>query len=302
MARMPGAIWQGEHGGVPMSRYDIVCVHTIVGYAPAHAAHFSVKADGTILQSRDTKYKSAANLEGNDRVIAIENEDHGPAFGSWNINDGHAVPALTSAQVAANARILRWAHEVHGVPLQLCPDSRPTSRGLAYHRQGIDGNFDTYAYPGRVSGGEVWTKWVGKVCPGDEKIAQLPEILRLAIGTIDIKPKEWDEMATREEVKQACREAVRAEFTVNEPKGTTTRTAVRNLAGMGVRDEQTQPYYLASDDAEGGVWVVRADHTGKYRVSGDLWNWLQMLHALAGKSSARVSVPHAVMRQIPTID
>ena len=82
MARMPGAVWMGEQSPqVQMDRYDIVCVHTIVGYAPAHAAHFSTKADGTIIQSRDTAYRSAANLNGNHRVIAIENEDHGPAFG-----------------------------------------------------------------------------------------------------------------------------------------------------------------------------------------------------------------------------
>ena len=134
-----------------MARYDIVCVHTIVGYAPAHAAHFSTHADGAIDQSRDTAYRSAANLEGNHRVIAIENEDHGPAFGGtpslprW-------VP-LTDAQVEACAQILAWAHNVHGIPLQLCPDSRPGSRGLAYHRQGIDGNFGPAPLPdGRVAG------------------------------------------------------------------------------------------------------------------------------------------------------
>lgn len=179
MARMPGAVWQGEHSPrKPMARYDIVCVHTIVGYAPAHAAHFSVKADGTILQSRDTAYQSAANLNGNHRVIAIENEDHGPRFGStprlpkW-------VP-LTPEQVQANARILAWAHKTHGIPLQLSANSLPSSRGLGYHRQGIDGNFGTYRYPGRVSGGEVWTLSRGKVCPTDARIAQLPAILDAA--------------------------------------------------------------------------------------------------------------------------
>lgn len=189
---MPGAIWQGEHGSRRMTRHDIVCVHTIVGYAPAHAAHFSVKADGTILQSRDTQYQSAANLEGNYRVISIENEDHGSTFGGWSGSD---VPALTPAQVAANAKILRWAHETHGVPLQVCPNSLPSSRGLAYHRQGIDGNF-TDGYPGRVSGGEVWTKHFGKICPGPRRISQLPEILRQAIGAPapapePEKPKEY---------------------------------------------------------------------------------------------------------------
>ncbi len=204
MARMPGAVWQGEHGSLLMQRYDVVCIHTIVGYAPAHAAHFSVKANGTILQSRDTRFRSGANLEGNHRVIAIENEDHGPAFGQWNTSDGHAVPALTPAQVAANAKVLRWAHQVHGVPLQLCPDSRPTSRGLAYHRQGIDGNFATYQYPGRVAGGEVWTKWPGKVCPGDRRISQREEILRLAIGgAVTPPPDEEDDDMKPHKIKVA---------------------------------------------------------------------------------------------------
>jgi hypothetical protein len=165
-----------------MDRYDIVCVHTIVGFAPAHAAHFSVKADGTIIQSRDTAYRSAANLEGNRRVIAIENEDHGPAFGGTPTLPGW-VP-LTDEQVAANARILRWAHETHGIPLQLAPNSRPDSRGLGYHRQGIDGNFNPplFRFPGRVPGGETWTTSPGKVCPTDARIAQLPDILEQASG------------------------------------------------------------------------------------------------------------------------
>lgn len=178
MSRMPGAVWLGEQSPKrPMTRYDAVCVHTIVGYAPAHAAHFSVKGDGTIQQSRDTAYQSGANLNGNHRVIAIENEDHGQRFPKWS---GSNVPLLTPEQIEANARILAWAHATHGIPLQLCPNSRPESRGLAYHRQGIDGNFGGYKYPGRVDGGEVWTTSFGKVCPGDNRIAQLPEILALA--------------------------------------------------------------------------------------------------------------------------
>src|SRR5690606_16902832 len=106
VARMPGARWAGEHSPrTPMSRYDVVCVHTIVGYAPAHAAHFSTRANGEIIQSRDTAYRSAANLEGNHRVIAIENEDHGPAFGARPPSLPGWVP-LTDQQVEACAKIL----------------------------------------------------------------------------------------------------------------------------------------------------------------------------------------------------
>lgn len=210
MARMPGARWRGEHGSTPMDRYDIVCVHTIVGYAPADAAHFSTYADGRIDQSRDTRYRSAANLDGNHRVIAIENEDHGPAFGG-----APKLPAwvpLTDAQVDACARILAWAHQVHDVPLQLCPDSRPGSRGLAYHRQGIDGAFGpgtAYPNPGRVAGGEVWTSSPGKVCPTDVRIDQLPEILRRAIALV--ADEEDDMPYSPDELKAIVREVVREE-------------------------------------------------------------------------------------------
>lgn len=181
MARMPEARWVGERSPrTPMDAYEVVCVHTIVGYAPAHAAHFSTHADGRIDQSRDTRFRSAANLAGNPRVIAIENEDHGPRFGKWSGSD---VPPLTPEQVEACAQILAWAHRVHGVPLRLCPDSRPGSRGLAYHRQGVDGNFGPgtgHPAAGRVAGGELWSGARGKVCPGDRRIAQLPAILARA--------------------------------------------------------------------------------------------------------------------------
>lgn len=192
MAIMPGAEWLGAHhdNGV-MSRYDIVCVHTIVGYAPAHAAHFSTRWDGHVYQSRDTYYRSAANLNGNYRVIAIENEDHGPAFGTWGGSD---VPGFTEAQKEAIARIIVWAYHTHGIPIELAPDSKPGSRGIAYHRQGIDGNFGSFAYGGRVAGGEVWTSSPGKICPGDNRIRQLiNEIIPRARVLAGLEEEEMNE-------------------------------------------------------------------------------------------------------------
>lgn len=282
MARMPGAIWQGEHGSSPIGQIDIVCVHTIVGYAPAHAAHFSVKADGTILQSRDTAFKSAANLDGNYRIIAIENEDHGPAFGNWNTNDGHAVPALTPQQVASNAMILKWANLTHGVPLQLCPDSRPGSRGLAYHRQGIDGNFASYQYPGRVSGGEVWTSSPGKVCPGDRKISQLPDILALALGQ-----EEDDLPYTPEEFEQHVRNAVTACFTTS---GHAVRTEVRGLAKSGTDDafaEGGSPTRVGARECSklGTADALAPGELGRDRLNNAL---ADALAPLLGKRSAAV--------------
>lgn len=181
MARMPGADWQGEHGSVLMTEASLnkICIHTIVGFAPAHAAHLSVKANGWLFQSRDTKYRSAANLYGNDDVIAIECEDHGPSFDSWDTRDGHAVPGFTNQQIETIALAIVWGYEEHGIPIVPCPSSADSAEGIAFHRQGIDGNYisEGYAYGGRVAGGEVWSTSSGKVCPGDRRIKQLLEVI-----------------------------------------------------------------------------------------------------------------------------
>jgi hypothetical protein len=202
MARMSDAQWLGEHSpGRPMERYDVVCIHTIVGFAPAHQAHFSTTNKGKILQSRDTKFRSAANLDGNHRVIAIENEDA-----------ALDIP-LSGEQVEACAKILAWAHKVHGVPLQLCPDSKPGSRGLAYHRQGIDGNFGVPGarFPGRVAGGEHWSESFGKICPRDKRIEQLPAILKRAKELVN-----GDDMTPEDFTK--IRAIVREELAAERPK------------------------------------------------------------------------------------
>lgn len=196
MARMPGTEWLGEHGTEVMIEASLnkICLHTIVGNPPAHAAHFSVRADGHIFQSRDTRFRSAANYYGNDDVIAIENDDHGPEFGSWNVNDGHAVPGFTDAQIEANARIIAWGYKTHGIPIVRCPDSKDASQGVAWHRQGIDGNFAAagYAYGGRVAGGELWSTSYGKVCPGDRRIKQINERIipraRVLAGLVSEEP------------------------------------------------------------------------------------------------------------------
>lgn len=178
------------------SRPDIICLHTIVGYAPALAATFSVKANGYTWQHRDSLKQSAANLNGNDHIISIETEDHGPAFGSWS---GSNVPPWTPEQIEALAKICAWGYKTHGIPLVACPNSKPGSKGIAYHRQGIDGNYDN----GRVPGGEVWSSSRGKVCPGDKRIAQIPQIIKRArqIAGLEKDTGGEDELSWNEKLK-----------------------------------------------------------------------------------------------------
>jgi N-acetylmuramoyl-L-alanine amidase-like protein len=197
MAVMPGVEFRPVVGeGAPrMTRFDVVCLHTIVGNPPAPAAHFSTRGDGHIFQSRDTRFQSEANKDGNHRVIAIENDDVGPEFGEWDTHNARAVPPFTPQQIEAIASICAWAHQTHDIPLVACPDSKPGSRGIGYHRLGIPGNFETFAFGGIVPDGEVWTKFRGKACPGDARIAQLPQIIKRArvIAGLD-EPELEDDM------------------------------------------------------------------------------------------------------------
>jgi hypothetical protein len=92
-------------------------------------------------------------LAGNPYSIAIENA-------------GNENTPLTDAQLRANAAILRKAHEVHGVPLQLTGVvGRP---GLGHHSMGF----------------ESGENWGHKFCPGSIIKAQKQQILDYAKGNV----------------------------------------------------------------------------------------------------------------------
>lgn len=182
MAVMPGVDWRPvpEHGGA-MHAHDIICIHTMVGSLwgtdayfrkpnPQANSHFGTGPDGHIIQWVDTSNQSWANLNGNGRVISIENADMGAPFPNWSGSD---VPPFTDAQVEAIAKIIAWACRTYGIPCELIPDSKPGRRGVGYHRQGIDGSYPDH----RVTGGELWSRSAGKVCPGDRRVAQMRRIV-----------------------------------------------------------------------------------------------------------------------------
>jgi hypothetical protein len=192
MPRYPGAHWRplapNWANQERIRPHDIVCLHTMVGTLAGTDAmfqkngyrgtesHFGIGADGTNYQWQDTDYRADANLDGNYRIISIETADMGPEFPEWNTEDGNAVPPWTDAQIDEIAGTVAWCCTVHDIPCALVTDSRPGRRGIAYHRQGCDGDFPD----GRVPGGERWSAAVGKVCPGDNRIAQIPEIIEKA--------------------------------------------------------------------------------------------------------------------------
>lgn len=190
MARYPDAAWR------PVERYQLgmpgsiatrmasarrLILHTAGSDQPSlfnffnvrgrATAHFYIAQDGSVEQYIDTGFHSTANLDGNRDSITVQSQDIGDHFPDWDTEAGD-IPAWTVEQVEAIAALAAWAHEVHGLSLRALPSSRPGTRGIGYHRQGID--------PWRVAGGESWSAAEGRVCPGDRRIAQIPHIITRA--------------------------------------------------------------------------------------------------------------------------
>lgn len=157
---------------------DIIGLHTMAGTLAGTDAffqrngyggtfsHFGVGGAGQCYQWQDTELRGAANLNGNHRIISIETADTGETFPKWW---GEDVPAWTGLQLDTLAQLIAHLCREHGIPCQLIPDSRPGRRGIAPHRLGIN--------PWRVPLGELWSSATSKVCPGERRLAQLPELL-----------------------------------------------------------------------------------------------------------------------------
>jgi hypothetical protein len=211
VAVMPGAVWRPitVPGGLTRrtSKGRAVVLHVAVSEAtslfgffnnnPSANSHFYVAKDGTIEQYVDTDYQSWASMQANASTISVETQG--------GVTDPDGEP-WTAAQVASLARICAWAHATEGTPLAPMLDSKPASTGVGYHKLGIN--------PWRVSGGEIWSSSVGKICPGAAKIAQIPAIIAAAIsGTeeddMPLTPKDEADIAKYGSFEEAVAQRTR---------------------------------------------------------------------------------------------
>ena len=143
-------------------------------YRPS--SHMYVLKNGRAIQYVDSSRAAEADLEGNDATFSVETQG-----GLFNAQS----EPWTAAQVETLADLYAWHHKTHGTPMRLATDSKlgASSKGLSWHRLGIDGNFpSTGILRGRLQrgGGMRYSNSRGKVCPGDAKIRQIPGILARA--------------------------------------------------------------------------------------------------------------------------
>src|SRR5690606_3315725 len=131
------------------------------------SSHLYVRRDGTLEQYVDMRYTAWTSGSGSATTIGVETQ--GMGSGKW-----------TPQQVEALAQIVAWAHREFGVPLRVMSSSTASERGVGYHALGVPATSDQNARGVSKTGGQLWSKAVGKTCPGPERIKQVPEIVARA--------------------------------------------------------------------------------------------------------------------------
>ncbi len=269
MARFPGATWRplplSRLSGATMAAYNRVNLHVTAGTGSpfatfdrpgAASAHFYVARSGAVEQLVDTSLRAEADLDGNDATISVETE------GGWPAAVANT-ETWTAAQVEALAGLYAWVVTTHGVALQIATSSAPgaASRGLSWHRLGIDGSFPALpsVLAGRTQrgGGMHYSTARGKVCPGDAKIRQVTAVFERARAVLGGAPPA----------------PATASSSAPAPAAAATSATV---VAPGV---PAPGYPLPSGHCFGPKAGPTWQHSGFYDHRDDLRRWQQRMHA-----------------------
>ena len=203
--RYPDAVWRpppGMYVGPVRQKTDLVIWHVDAGNAESlygwwnqagsgqNGSHFFVKKDGTVEQYAPIDRIVWTSGNGSLRSVGIETQ--GYAAGEW-----------TPAQRAALIKLTRWLCSVLGIPRVMAPNSKLTSRGIGWHRQGVPATQAQKANKVSQTGGELWSSSVGKVCPGPDREKQIPHMVGEISGqTIGPPPTTEDDDMTPDQALQ----------------------------------------------------------------------------------------------------
>ena len=167
------------------------------------SSHLYVRRDGSAEQY--VPMDASAWTSGSASYTTIGVETQGGATGPW-----------TPEQMEALARICAWAHTTYGVPLQAMASSKANQRGIGWHRLGVAATTDQLRRGISQTGGPLWSKSAGKVCPGDQRIRQIPTIIARAKqlagdNTAPTPGRDWFDMADLADLEKALRNVLRSD-------------------------------------------------------------------------------------------
>lgn len=180
--KTPISRWRRMNLHVAVSEQE--SLYSMFSNSNSSCSHFYVAKDGTIEQYIDTKYRSAADMNGNDSTISVETQGgvKNPDSEPW-----------TAAQVKSLIKLWAWARDTHKIKNQVAKNTQTNdnSAGLSWHRLGVEGNFASRKGILSLSykpGGIKYSSARGKICPGDAKILQIPKIWEAANSPVKDSP------------------------------------------------------------------------------------------------------------------
>lgn len=161
-----------------------------------NGSHFQVAKDGTVFQYADTDLVVWTSRVGSRRTVGIETQ--GKAAGEW-----------TPAQLAALEALVGWLCDTYSIPKRAMRSSSDV--GIGWHRLGVPKSRGASV---SRTGGELWAGDHTKVCPGPDREAQIPALIKRiadqAVGVLKPgtsgsitptpTPSEEDDMPSAKEV------------------------------------------------------------------------------------------------------
>lgn len=144
------------------------------------SSHFYVRRDGTIEQYLPIDRISWAGVNSDARAVSVETQ--GMGSGQW-----------TPEQVSSLLKVISFVRSAYPeIPLRTMTSSKRSEAGIGYHRLGVPGSALDKTLRRSLTGGELWSSAVGKVCPGFDRIKQVPDIVKRArsgtAGPVKVKP------------------------------------------------------------------------------------------------------------------
>jgi hypothetical protein len=124
---------------------------------------FILDMDGRMAQLVDIFTRADCSAKANPFATSVETQDHGSAT--------LATTAWTDQQIAQLAGLAAWMHLHPAIQLPLTPVIRWDGTGVGPHRQ----------FP-------EWSVYVGKTCPGNTRVAQVPLVISRARSLVQASP------------------------------------------------------------------------------------------------------------------
>ena len=227
------------------------------------SSHFYARKDGTVEQYLPLEFRSWAGVKSDARAISIETQG---GMGA-DLNAG-----WPPAQIQGILNIINYVRSVYpNIPVRTMQSSKATEAGgIGYHLLGVPSTQTQKLRGISQTGGELWSGAVGKVCPGQARIAQIPGIVKQIGGsapsTPEVQPAKAVVGMKVSQVQRQLRDIGLYNREIDEDAGDYTRAAI-------IEYQRRQQYFpgMLVDGSWGPLTQAHYEWTKKLQLAMNTW-------------------------------